>query len=42
MVLDDDLPDSFDDWMVDLEQEDLIKYAEDWGKLKFIEGFNNK
>lgn len=43
-VLDDDLSDSFDDWMCDLEQEKLIEYAEIYagdrenrGYLKAIE-----
>lgn len=30
-VLDDDLPDHFDNWLANLEQEDLIKLADKYG-----------
>jgi hypothetical protein len=29
-LLDDDLPDAFDDWLVELQADDWIKLAEKW------------
>ena len=30
--LDDDIPDGFADWIADSDPNDLIEYAERWGK----------
>ena len=40
MVLDDDLPDSFDSWMSELEQDDLLTYGTDYGNEMFDAGKN--
>jgi len=32
-VLDDDLTDAFDNWITDLDVQEVIDYAEAWGKL---------
>lgn len=37
---DDDMPDSFDNWVTDLQIDDLIKYANDWGKEPQRESYN--
>ncbi len=37
-VLDDDLPDALDDWMSEIDTQDLMNYAEEWGELRFLEG----
>lgn len=39
-VLDDDMPDFFDNWEPDVE--DVIGYAENWGKLQYLEGQRNQ
>lgn len=31
-VLDDDLPDSFDNWLTGLQVDEVIAFAEEWGK----------
>jgi len=31
-LLDDDLPDAFDDWLSNIDANDIIDYAEEWGK----------
>lgn len=31
-VLDDDIPDAFADWIADIDPNDLIAYANEWGK----------
>ena len=30
--LDDDMPDAFENWLTDLQVDDVIAYAEEWGK----------
>lgn len=37
-VLDDDMPDTFSDWLGNLDGEDYIRYGEDFGELCFEEG----
>ena len=37
-ILDDDMPDAFDDWMSDLDQDDLIKFADIYAGIKYHEG----
>lgn len=37
-VLDDDLSDAFDAWLEDLDQDTLIKYADEYGSKLFIAG----
>ena len=29
-ILDDDLPDAFDKWLVELQVDEIIKYADQW------------
>ena len=49
-LLDDDLPDAFDDYMSEKEQDELINLAELWGKGQYLSGqahildgrYNNK
>ena len=36
-VLDDDLPDDFDRWLTDLQIDEVIKYAENWGRIAELE-----
>ena len=31
-ILDDDLPDAFDDWFTELNSQEVADYAEEWGK----------
>ena len=31
-VLDDDIPDSFADWLCDMDVNEMIEYANEWGK----------
>lgn len=31
-ILDDDLPDAFDDWLGNLDGHEYIRYADEWGK----------
>lgn len=38
MVLDDDMPDFFDNWIGELEGEDYIKWGELYGKKQFLAG----
>lgn len=35
-ILDDDLPDHFDDWVGTLDAEDLIRYADEYAATKNI------
>jgi hypothetical protein len=37
---DDDMPDAFDNWLTDLQVDDLINYGNMYGNLRFIEGLN--
>lgn len=30
--LDDEMPDDYEGWLMDLDKEDIIDYAEEWGK----------
>lgn len=39
-ILDDDLPNSFDTWLTDLQVDDFIAYAEAWGKELVSEFYN--
>ncbi len=36
--LDDDMPDSYDSWIENLEHEDLMAYAQEYGDLMFRKG----
>jgi hypothetical protein len=40
MVLDDDLPDSFDNWLGELDGEDYIKYADLFAQERFLAGMD--
>jgi len=42
MGCDDDMSDSFDNWLCDLDAEEWIKYADEYGELKLIQGHNDK
>ena len=37
-LLDDDIPDGFEDWIVEQDVESIMRLAELYGKQKFIEG----
>lgn len=37
-VLDDDLSDSFDNWLGSLDGEEYIEYADEYGKEMFLRG----
>ena len=37
-VLDDDMPDFFDNWLGELEGEDYCKYAELFGQERYLAG----
>lgn len=37
-VLDDDMPDFFDNWLSDLEGEDYTRYAELFGQEMYLKG----
>lgn len=37
MLLDDDLPDAFDDWLGDLNADDFIMHGNNYGK-KYVKG----
>lgn len=41
-VLDDDLPDHFDNWISQLDGEELLRYGQLYGEEVFLEGFNSK
>ena len=36
--LDDDMPDRFDSWLTDLQVDDLMTYAQEWGDTRYKEG----
>jgi hypothetical protein len=36
--LDDDMPDAFDSWVSELDVEEVINYAENYGEAKFKDG----
>lgn len=36
--LDDLMPDAFSDWLVDLDVDTIIAYADKWGKIQFEAG----
>jgi hypothetical protein len=37
-TLDDDSVDAFDDWLCELEPEEIIKLAEEWGNFRYMDG----
>lgn len=37
-VLDDDMPDSFDDWLGQLDGEEYMDYAQKWGNIVYLDG----
>lgn len=37
-ILDDELPDSFNDWLGDLDGEDFMKWAELYGQQEYLAG----
>lgn len=37
-ILDDDMPEDYDNWLCELEPEELIKHAEEWGNFRYMEG----
>ncbi len=39
-VLDDDLPDAFDGWISNLDGEEYIKYAQQYGEKNFLDGMD--
>lgn len=41
-VLDDDMPDHFDNWISQLDGEELLRYGQLYGEEVFLEGFNSK
>lgn len=36
--LDDDMPDSFDEWLTDLDPQEYMDYAESYGQHEYIQG----
>lgn len=40
-LLDDDIPDHFDNWIGELDWEDFINFGELYGKEKFNEGMRH-
>lgn len=40
-VLDDDMPDYFDNWLSNLDGEDYIRYADLYGQEQFIRGMDH-
>ena len=40
-VLDDNMPDYFDNWLSTLEGEDYIRYADSFGQLQYVNGMEN-
>lgn len=39
-LLDDDMPDHFDNWLGEIDTEDLIGWADIFGQRKIIEGMD--
>lgn len=37
-VLDDDIPDAFNDWLEGIDIDTIFKVADSFGRLKFLEG----
>lgn len=37
-TLDDDLPDAFDNWLSDLDVEEVLRYGQLFGEKTFLEG----
>ena len=37
-LLDDDLPDAYDNWLADLSADDFIKYGDFYGKTLYLKG----
>ncbi len=37
-LLDDDMPDHFDNWLGDLDGQDYMEYAELYGNHKYLDG----
>lgn len=37
-ILDDDLPDHFDNWLANVEVDDLLTWADLYGTIMFLEG----
>lgn len=37
-ILDDDMPDAFEAWLEGLDTNDVLEYAEDYGKYCFSKG----
>lgn len=37
-ILDDDLPDTFDTWLAELDSEEYLKWGEIYGQLQFKDG----
>jgi Zn/Cd-binding protein ZinT len=40
MILDDELPDKFNDWLGSRDTQDIIDYAENYGKEQYIAGID--
>ena len=38
-VLDDDMPDAFDAWLGDMDVNEVMKYAEAFGRKIYLDGF---
>jgi len=37
---DDDMPEAYEEWLSDLDMDTLILYANDYGEIKKLEGFD--
>lgn len=37
-VLDDDMPDAFDAWLAELDTQEVMDFAEEWGEKRFLDG----
>lgn len=38
LVLDDDLPDAFDQWVSELDVDEVIRHAQSWGRIIYSYG----
>ena len=41
-VLDDDLSEHFNNWLSQLDNQELLRYGQLYGEETFLEGFNSK
>ena len=40
-VLDDDIPDAYESWIVEQDIDDVIKWADEYGNEKFMDGIES-